>query len=100
MKSIEARKIWRLHHRPFLDFHRSRDDERHRRYLLSTASLLLGLANSSDNCIDDRARIRRLWRVFLETKLNLSLVIDSRGAQVRATEIGSEDQSHVALFTH
>src|SRR6185503_4653356 len=99
MKSVETRKIWRLHNRAFLHFYCSRNDQRHRRYLLCTFRLL-GFANSSDNRVDDRARILRLWRVLLEAKLDLPFVIDRRGAQVRAAEIGSEDQSGIALLSH
>jgi hypothetical protein len=49
------------------------------------------LMNSRDDCIDNRVSVLFLRRVLLESKLNLSFAIDSRGTEVRPAKIGGED---------
>ena len=55
--------------------------------------------NRSNNGVNNRASVAALRRVLLKAKLNLSVLIDSRRAQVRATKISSKDQfSFIQVF--
>src|SRR5262249_39637743 len=92
-KAIETRQVWRLHHRSIIDVHRSGNDNGYRRdFSIAT------VVNVFDNRFNYRAWIINLRCTLLEARVNPALAIDSRGTQVRTTEIGSEDQLRIRFI--
>src|ERR1044072_1504304 len=87
-KSIETRKVWRLHDGTFLNLHSPTNDERNCR----TLCRLLKFANRRHDRINNRPRVFDLRRVLFEPRVNSAVLIDDGGTEVRPAKISSENQ--------
>jgi len=92
-EAVETRKIRCFNHRTVFDVNRARHNERDRFQSFSLvpeiSSVFIHGVHDSGN---DLMRIGSVRRVLLRAKMDLAVLVHGRGAQVRAAEIGCEDQ--------